>query len=126
MSERYRVVKSYESPYTEPLTLPKGERLRWEPRECESPGWIWCTTDGGESRWVPENWVEKEGESCVLQRDYTATEQSVEEGETVAVLPVESGWGWATNESGQSGWVPMECVGVSIIPGCPGGPTCCP
>jgi len=47
VSERYRVVRSYESPYTEPLTLPKGERLRWEPRECEWPGWIWCTTESG-------------------------------------------------------------------------------
>ena len=46
-------------------------------------------------------------EQCVLQRDYTATELTVEEGETVTVLLMESGWGWATNESGQSGWVPL-------------------
>ena len=113
MSERYRVVKSYESPYTEPLTLPKGERLRWEPREREWPGWIWCTTELGEARWVPESWVEKEGEYCVLQRDYTATELGVEEDETVTVLLVESSWCWATNESGQSGWVPLEYLGRS-------------
>ena len=30
MSERYRVVKSYHSPYIEPLTMRQGERLRWE------------------------------------------------------------------------------------------------
>ena len=108
--ERHRVVKSYESPYTEPLTLPRGERLRWEPLECQWPGWVWCTTDGGESRWLPENWVEKEGEYCVLQRPYTATELSLEEGETVTVLLMESGWGWITNESGQSGWVPLESL----------------
>jgi hypothetical protein len=114
MSEKYRVVKSYESPFTEPLALPKGERLRWEPRECEWPGWIWCTTEGGESRWVPENWVQKEGEQCVLQRPYTATELSVEESETVTVLLMESGWGWVTNESGQSGWVPLECLAEAM------------
>ena len=34
----------------------------------------------------------------------------LEEGETVTVLLMESGWGWATNESGQSGWVPLECL----------------
>ena len=60
---------------------------------------------------MPENWVEKDGQYCVLQRDYTATELNVDEGETVTVLLMESGWGWATNESGQSGWVPMECLG---------------
>ncbi|HUW96528.1 MAG TPA: SH3 domain-containing protein [Anaerolineae bacterium] len=52
--------------------------------------------------------MEKEGECCVLQRPYTATELNVEEGETVTVLLMESGWGWVTNESGQSGWVPLE------------------
>jgi hypothetical protein len=107
VSERYRVVKSYHSPYIEPLTMRQGERLRWESRECEWPGWIWCTTESGESRWVPESWVEKEGEFCVLRRDYTATELSVEEGETVTVLLMESGWGCAINESGESGWVPL-------------------
>jgi uncharacterized protein YgiM (DUF1202 family) len=59
---------------------------------------------------VPENWVEKRGRDCLLQRDYTATELDVEEGETVTVLLMESGWGWATNESGKSGWVPLECL----------------
>ena len=110
MANRYRVVKPYHSPYTEPLTMTKGERLRWEPRECEWPGWIWCTTEKGESRWVPENWVDKEGEFCLLQRDYTATELSVEEEETVTVEFVESEWGWATKEGGDRGWAPMECL----------------
>ena len=55
-----------------------------------------------------KNWVEVDGDLCVLQRDYTATELNVDEGETVTVLLMESGWGWAANESGQSGWVPLE------------------
>jgi hypothetical protein len=110
MPERCRVVRPYRSPFTEPLMLAKGERLAWEPRECEWPGWIWCTTEGGESRWVPQSWVEKEGDHCLLQRDYTATELSLEDGEMVTVEFVESGWGWATRDSGESGWVPLECI----------------
>ena len=58
---------------------------------------------------MPKNWVQKEGEYCLLQRSYTATELNVEEGETVTVLLTESAWGWVTNESGQSGWVQLEC-----------------
>jgi hypothetical protein len=108
VTEAYRVVESYRSPYTEPLVLQRGERMTWEPRECEWPGWTWCTTEGGESRWVPENGLEKDGEDCVLQRDYTATELNVEKGETVTVLLMESSWGWVTNEKGESGWVPLE------------------
>ena len=52
--------------------------------------------------------MEVDGDLCVLQRDYTATEVNVDEGETVTVLLMESGWGWVSNESGQSGWVPLE------------------
>ena len=46
---------------------------------------------------------------------------------------MESGWGWATNESGQSGWVPMEYLAAlpTIRPntcvqeGMTSGETCC-
>jgi len=54
--------------------------------------------------------VEKEGDQCVLLRDYTATELNVEEGKTVTVEFTEAEWGWVTNDSGQTGWVPLECL----------------
>jgi uncharacterized protein YgiM (DUF1202 family) len=57
---------------------------------------------------VPENWVDREGDHCVLLRDYSATELSVQEGETVTVQFEESEWGWATNQNGKRGWVPLE------------------
>ena len=38
-------------------------------RETEWPGWIWCTNDSGKSTWVPESWVQIDGDSCVLRRD---------------------------------------------------------
>ena len=33
--------------------------------ETEWPKWIWCTNDAGKSVWVPENWVEIEGDHDV-------------------------------------------------------------
>ena len=77
-------------------------------RETEWPGWIWCTNDSGKSAWVPENWVEIEGDSCVMKRDYDSTELSVEAGEVLSVESEESGWAWATKEGRESGWVPLE------------------
>jgi len=76
--------------------------------ETEWPEWIWCTNDAGKSDWVPENWVEIEGESCVMKRDYNAVELSVEVGEVVTIDFEESGWAWATKEGGESGWVPLD------------------
>jgi len=40
-----------------------------------------------------------------------AREPKLETGETITVLLLERRWGGATNESGQSGWVPLECLG---------------
>jgi hypothetical protein len=57
---------------------------------------------------VPENWVELEGEFCVLKRDYSSVELSVDEGETIMAELAESGWVWATKENGERGWVPLE------------------
>jgi len=57
---------------------------------------------------VPEKWVEIDGDSCVMKRDYNATELSVEVGEVVTVEFEQSGWVWAAKEGGESGWVPLD------------------
>jgi hypothetical protein len=103
----FRVVQAHQTAYTAPLAFRQGERLRFERRETEWPGWIWCTDSNGQSAWVPERWVEIEGDACVLQRDYVATELPVQEGEIVTVERIESGWGWGIRESGEQGWVPL-------------------
>ncbi len=108
MPETYRVITAHQSTHPEPLTVRKGERLSFERKETEWPGWIWCTSRSGKSAWVPEKWVEIDGDSCVMKRDYNATELSVEVGEVLTVEFEETGWAWATKESGESGWVPLE------------------
>lgn len=108
MPPTYRVEKAYQAVYADPLAARKGERLRFERRASEWAGWLWCTNSAGQSAWVPEAWVVLEGRSCVMQRDYDATELSVESGERIAADLVESGWAWATTESGESGWVPLD------------------
>ncbi|GAG26280.1 unnamed protein product [marine sediment metagenome] len=76
--------------------------------ETEWPGWIWCTSSSGIGAWVPENWVQIEGDSCVMKRNYNGIELAVDVGEVVIVEFEESGWGWATKESGESGWALVE------------------
>ncbi len=108
MHRAYRVTKPYQTGVAVPLTACKGERLRFERRKTEWAGWVWCTDAAGRCGWVPENWLELQGEQCVLRRDYTAAELSVDKGEIITAHLVESGWLWATNESGGVGWVPLE------------------
>lgn len=112
----FRVVKTHQTAYAAPLAFPQGERLRFERRESEWPGWLWCTDSASRAAWVPESWVQIEGDSCVLQRDYVATELPVEEGELVTVDLFESGWGWAARENGEQGWVPLENLSLQPYP----------
>ena len=114
MPETYRVIKAHQSPDPDPLIVRKGERLSFERRETEWAGWIWCTSDSGKGTWVPENWVEIEEDSCVMKRDYNATELSVIVGEVLTVEFEESSWAWATNEGGESGWVPLQNLDTDI------------
>jgi hypothetical protein len=119
IKQSFRVIKPYRTPFSDPLIARQGERLNFERRESEWEGWIWCTCTSGRSGWVPENWVQIKDRTCVLQRDYTAAELSVGKGETVTADLFESGWAWASKESGESGWVPLSHLAPDPSPSTP-------
>jgi len=103
------VVAAYESAYTAPLIFSGGEELAIGEKESEWDGWVWCTNREGKSRWVPEAYVDRRGDTCVMLRDYEATELSVSAGEELSITgQAESGWVWCTNRAGQGGWVPVD------------------
>ncbi len=104
------VIESYQAAFPEPFAIAKGERLILGKRDAEWPGWVWCTNQAGESRWVPEGYIDVSGTQGVALRDYESTELTVEEGEEVQLHYFESGWYWVTDRRGQSGWVPARHV----------------
>jgi hypothetical protein len=108
MEKTYRVTESYETPFPEPLKAKAGERLTFERKETEWEGWLWCTNASGQSAWVPENWLRLDKGTCVLQRDYTARELSVTEGELIRADFVESDWVFGSEAGGKQGWVPLS------------------
>jgi uncharacterized protein YgiM (DUF1202 family) len=106
-----RVITAYQTPYPDGMTIRAGEALTIEDRESEWAGWIWCTNGDGESAWVPENYVERKGNSGAALRDYSARELSVAVGEELVMSQLEeSGWVWCTNQKGESGWVPLDNI----------------
>jgi len=106
--KKYRVTRAYQSPYEQGVMFRIGQRLRFERRESEWPGWIWCTSTSGESAWTPENWVRINGDRCVVTREYSSQELSVELGEEIVAMLEESGWVLATNQAGKGGWVALS------------------
>lgn len=107
-----RVIEEYKSPYTDPLIINKGEILSIGEKESEWSGWIWCTNKFGKSRWVPENYLEINGNKAKMSRDYNATELSVNVGEELDIQEEEAEWYWVINQQGKSGWVPIKNVKI--------------
>lgn len=110
MEETYRVVEAYQGSFPEPLMLEAGAQLCFERKDSEWEGWLWCTDTSGKSGWVPESWLDLDEGVCTLQHDYTARELSVEVGELVTAVRVESGWVFGYNSHGEQGWVPLKCL----------------
>ena len=100
-----RVAADYDSPYTAPFFLKEGEQVQAGRRDDEWVGWVWCTNAAGESRWVPEAYLDETGR---VLRDYESTELAAKAGEMVTAVYEESGWLWCTNQSSRSGWLPKE------------------
>ena len=107
---RYRAITSHAASYPNPLQARAGASLTCERSDSEWPGWIWCASARGRSGWVPESWLRIEAGTCTLLRDYDAVELSVSAGEILTGSVVAEGWLWATDQHGQSGWVPLDCL----------------
>ena len=108
----YRVVRSHRPDSTEEFALEKGDTLQFERRKTKWDGWLWCSKPDGRSGWVPESWVRVEGDVCIMERDYNALELAVEPDELLEGILTESGWLLAVSASGDTGWVPLECVDI--------------
>lgn len=73
-------------------------------------GLVYSASARGRSGWVPESWLRIGADTCTLLQDYDAVELSVSEGEVLAGSVVAEGWLWATDQHGQSSWVPLDCL----------------
>jgi hypothetical protein len=101
-----RVIEEYESQYPDPIVFSTGEVLSLGRQDPEWPGWIWCTSAVGKKGWVPERMIERVGDAGVALLSYTARELSVQMGDLLDLMELESGWYWAANQAGETGWIP--------------------
>ena len=85
-----------------------GELLRAERADDEWPGWIWCVNDSGVGSWVPEPYLERDGELVQLVVDYDATELTVAAGDRLTLELEVNGWWWVRDDVGKQGWVPAQ------------------
>lgn len=108
--QKCRVSLAYEAAYPDPLIVKKGEMLAVGRSDTQWPGWVWCTKESGQSGWLPASYLDRTADRGIARRDYEATELTASVGEELMVHYEESGWLWASNRHGQSGWLPLDHV----------------
>ncbi|MFW9941846.1 MAG: SH3 domain-containing protein [Candidatus Thorarchaeota archaeon] len=105
-----KVSVEYKSPYTDSIEFRKGERVQIGKKDSEWSGWIWCMNKDGKERWVPNNYIDIQGNSGKMLQNYEATELEVSIGENLKIEKEESGWIWVVNDEGKKGWIPLKNV----------------
>ncbi len=108
--QQARAIADYEAAYPHPIAIAAGERLVVGRRDQEWPSFVWCTNCEGRAGWVPESYLGRQGDVGVARCDYTARELTVSAGQLLTVERAEGGWVWATDQAGQSGWVPEKVL----------------
>lgn len=107
------VVKAYTRAYDDPIVLKAGDRVQitrrdlWDDRYV----WLWCIAGAGKQGWVPEPYLDHDGQRGTCLRDYSAWELSAAAGDRVTLMDEESGWCWVEAASGEQGWIPASCLG---------------
>jgi hypothetical protein len=110
MNAKGKIIRDYVTPFSEPLAVSMGERLRIGKRDEEWPEFVWCVNQEGKGGWIPEEHIERSEDIGYARRDYTTQELTVRAGETVALFEQDSRWFWAENAAGKKGWIPAKVV----------------
>jgi hypothetical protein len=111
----YRVIKSYTAVYPDPITVRAGDEIMVGEEDTEFPGWVWCSDQNGKSGWLPLDCIEHiKRNSGAAKYDYSAIELNAGTGEKLKSNELKNGWAWCVNESGQSGWIPLDHLEAGI------------
>jgi uncharacterized protein YgiM (DUF1202 family) len=106
-----RVITNYQAPFPDPIRVKAGEAVMIDPgKKTGIAGWVWCTNLTGKSGWVPEAYLERQGDAGRVYCDYDAIELTVHAGEILTVHKMESDFYWVTDRNGRQGWVPVTHV----------------
>ncbi len=97
-----------------PLVMRPGEALEVIETETSArwPAFVLVANRAGGRGWVPERYLERQGQNAVAIRRYDTTTLNPSRGEVLSVLEEdrESGWLWCRDETGREGWFATDSV----------------
>lgn len=109
-----RVIKDYTASDPDPLIICAGEKLQVGQNDTTWPAFVRCWNHQGNGGWVPESFIEREGDVGIAQVDYSAVELTAVSGDNLILQQEVGGWYWALNVQGQIGWIPAEHVELMV------------
>ena len=93
-----RVIADYQAPYPDPIVVKAGDEVSIDSgKKTDWAGWAWCTGRAGKSGWVPEAYIDRDGDVGHMRCDYDAIELTVHVGELLCCKASVSHVGIATN-----------------------------
>ena len=107
----FRCIKEYQTPYPNSIVFREGEQVLVGVEYDQDPawkGWIRCRGTEDQVAWIPEAYLQIKNSHGVLLREYDARELNLSIDEIVVISEIVNGFGIATNQNGELGWVPMN------------------
>ena len=107
----FSCIKEYKTPYPHSIIFREGEHVLVGLEYNEDPAWKgWIRCHGTEDRvaWIPEKYLRIKKSQGILIREYDAKELNLSIGEIVKISEIVNGFGIATNQKGDLGWVPVN------------------
>jgi len=86
-------------------TFAKGAAVTMGEEDTHFLHWYPCEINGHQT-YVPDTFIN----DGVLTRDYNPTELVQNAGDILMVKEIVNAWLYATNDNGQTGWIPAEVV----------------
>ena len=111
--KKYTAGSTYKSPYPNPILFKKGDEVKIIKEFTEDPDWedwLWCEGANNNAAWTPKQFIDRSGETGIINCDYNAMELSVEPGEIVIISKIVNGFGIGEKEDGTKSWITMKIL----------------
>ena len=109
-ARRARVVQQHRAPDRPAIQVQAGDRVTLGERDTEWPEFVWTSLASGLGGWIPSPLFDADtGEASALEA-YDTRELNADVGDELQLHREQAQWWWATNASGDSGWIPARAV----------------
>jgi len=104
---KLRVVRPHEASFDYNVVFKTGDKVKVGREDPEMPGWYWCENHMGVWSWIPEEYVDIDGEEGTITTGYDTGELTVEPGEVFEHVAEVKYWTLCRDVVWE-GWTPTE------------------